>query len=435
MASLSGVVASIPSPSVGELSLGPLNLRLYGLVVALGVIAAAYLAGVLLRHRGLSSELAVHAAVIGVPMGLIGARIYHVITDWKLYRENWVDIFKIWEGGLGIPGAIAGGFLGGLLALRIRKAPMMPVVDAAAAAFPLGQAIGRLGNYFNQELFGRPTDLPWGLEIDPGNRPALYLDEETFHPTFAYEGLWNLAACAVLVWVFRRRFLPSGHMFALYLALYSAGRLWVEALRADPASLILGVRVNIWVMGAVLILSLAFLLTFTRKARKAEQEAADEAAAEDEGEDVGDVGDGESDEPGEPGGDWDDGQAGSDEGEAGDGEAGSDERDMGGDESGSDEGDGDDRGDGKGGDDEGDGKDGDDEGDGKDGESADSAAVGESKEATDAEEGADAAAPAAPEEEEIAPEGDVADASAVAEASLSRSFLRRLRRAGSAEDE
>lgn len=229
MASLSGVVASIPSPSVGELSLGPLNLRLYGLVVALGVIAAAYLAGVLLRHRGLSSELAVHAAVIGVPMGLIGARIYHVITDWKLYRENWVDIFKIWEGGLGIPGAIAGGFLGGLLALRIRKAPMMPVVDAAAAAFPLGQAIGRLGNYFNQELFGRPTDLPWGLEIDLGNRPPLYLDEETFHPTFAYEGLWNLAACAVLVWVFRRRFLPSGHMFALYLALYSAGRLWVEA--------------------------------------------------------------------------------------------------------------------------------------------------------------------------------------------------------------
>ena len=419
MASLSGVVASIPSPSVGELSLGPLNLRLYGLVVALGVIAAAYLAGVLLRHRGLSSELAVHAAVIGVPMGLIGARIYHVITDWKLYRENWVDIFKIWEGGLGIPGAIAGGFLGGLLALRIRKAPMMPVVDAAAAAFPLGQAIGRLGNYFNQELFGRPTDLPWGLEIDLGNRPPLYLDEETFHPTFAYEGLWNLAACAVLVWVFRRRFLPSGHMFALYLALYSAGRLWVEALRADPASLILGVRVNIWVMGAVLILSLAFLLTFTRKARKAEQEAADEVAAEDAGDAVGAVGDGESDEAGEPGGDWDDGQAGSDEGdegEAGVGEVGSDEVEAGVGEVGSDEGEGEPG------------------GDGKDGESADSAAVGD---AGDAEEGADAAAPAEPaEEEKIAPEEDVAGASAAAEASSSRSFLRlRLRPAGSAEDE
>ena len=366
MTSLSSVVASIPSPSVGELSLGPLNLRLYGLMVALGVIAATYLAGALLRHRGLSSEFAVHAAVIGVPMGLIGARIYHVITDWKMYRENWVDIFKIWEGGLGIPGAIAGGFLGGLLALRIRKAPMWPVVDAAAAAFPLGQAIGRLGNYFNQELFGRPTDLPWGLEIDPGNRPKLYPNEETFHPTFAYEGLWNLAACAVLVWVFRRRFLPSGHVLALYLALYSAGRLWVEALRADPASLILGVRVNIWVMGAVLILSLAFLLTFTRKAaRKAGQEAVDEAAAEVDGADVDE-------------GDW----GGGSDGDAGDAEEGA------------------------------------------------PAAPAEEKIAS--EEGADAAAPVAPED---APEEDVADASAAAEASLSRSFLRRRRRAGSTEDE
>ena len=315
MTLLSDVVASIPSPGVGELRLGPLNLRLYGLMVALGVIAAVYLAGRLLRHRGLSADLIVNAAVIGVPMGLIGARVYHVITDWKLYTgTNWVDIFKIWEGGLGIPGAIAGGFLGGLIAIRLRKLPMRPIVDASAAAFPLGQAIGRLGNYFNQELFGRPTDLPWGLEIDEIHRPPQYRDVETFHPTFAYEGLWNLGACAVLVWVFRRRLLPSGHMFVLYLALYSAGRLWVEALRADPASLILGLRVNIWVMGVVLILSLAFLLTFTRKARKEEAEGGGPA----EDADAAGGAAGEAEANGEDG----EAEAAGDEGTGDDGETG-----------------------------------------------------------------------------------------------------------------
>ena len=329
--------------------------------------------------------MAVHAAVIGVPMGLIGARVYHVITDWKLYRENWVDIFKIWEGGLGIPGGIAGGVLGGLLALRIRKLPMRPVVDAAAAAIPLGQVIGRLGNYFNQELFGRPTDLPWGLEIDELKRPPQYFAEETFHPTFAYEGLWNLGACAVLVWVFRRRHLPSGHLFALYLAIYSAGRLWVEALRADQASLILGVRVNIWVMGAVLILSLAFLLTFTRKARRAEQEAADEASAgesEDGAGEVEEVGSaGAAEEVGSAGAAEEAGSAGEAVGDGGTGSAGVAV------------------------------------GDGEAGSAG--VAVGDGEAGTAGEAVGD---------------GEAVDA-APAEASSNRSFLRRLRREGSTEDE
>ncbi len=268
MTSFHAVVAYIQSPRVGQISLGPLNLRLYGLMVALGVVAAIYLAGWLLRTRGISSELAIHVAVLGVPLGLIGARAYHVITDWKLYQGRAVDIFKIWEGGLGIPGAIVGGVLGGLLVVRIRKLEVRPLLDAAAAGIPLGQAIGRLGNYFNQELFGRPTELPWGLRIDEVNRPPEYVEFETFHPTFLYESLWNVGVCLLAIWAFRRMWLPSGHLFALYVALYSGGRLWVEALRSDPASLVLGVRINIWVMGFVLIAAAAFLLTVTRKAHK-----------------------------------------------------------------------------------------------------------------------------------------------------------------------
>ena len=285
------VLASIPSPSVGQWRLGPLNLRLYGLMIALGVIAAAWLAGRLLRARGFPADYAVQVCIVGVPMGLIGARAYHVITDWKLYwgeGQNWVEIFYIWKGGLGIPGGIVGGVAGGMLVVRLRKLPWRTLLDVAAAAFPLGQAIGRLGNYFNQELFGRPTDLPWGLEIDPVNRPAEFIEHATFHPTFAYEGLWNIGACGILIWCFKRRLpdgrqlVPVGHLFVLYLIIYSGGRLWVESLRADPASLILGVRVNIWVMGAVLILATLFLLTITRRAQR--RSSAVEIAVLDDGE-------------------------------------------------------------------------------------------------------------------------------------------------------
>ncbi len=264
------MIASIPSPDVGTLSLGPLNLRLYGLMVALGVIGGAYLGARALQRRGLNPEWAVQVCTVGVPFGLIGARAYHVLTDWKSYQGRWVDVVKIWEGGLGIPGAILGAVLGALIVIRLRGMPLRAMLDMGAVGIPLGQAIGRLGNWFNQELFGRPTDLPWGLEIDQRHRPVEYLDNETFHPTFAYEMAWNLLACGLLWRLYRRDTLPRGHLFALYLFLYSAGRLWIEALRVDRASLLAGVRVNIWVMGGVGVLSVLFLLFVTPRRRRIE---------------------------------------------------------------------------------------------------------------------------------------------------------------------
>ena len=264
------MIASIPSPDVGTLSLGPLNLRLYGLMVALGVIAGAYMAARQLQRRGLNPEWAVQVCTVGVPMGLIGARAYHVLTDWKSYQGRWVDVVKIWEGGLGIPGGIVGAVLGGLIVIRLRRLPLRSMLDTVAVGFPAGQFIGRLGNWFNQELFGRPTDLPWGLEIDPEHRPLEYADAETFHPAFAYEMVWNLLVLGFVWRTDRRGRLPRGHLLVLYLFLYSAGRLWIEALRVDPASLLLGVRVNIWVMGGVLVLSGLFLLVVTPRRRRFE---------------------------------------------------------------------------------------------------------------------------------------------------------------------
>lgn len=264
------MIASIPSPDVGTLSLGPLNLRLYGLMVALGVIAGAYMAARQLQRRGLNPEWAVQVCTVGVPMGLIGARAYHVLTDWKSYQGRWVDVVKIWEGGLGIPGGIVGAVLGGLIVIRLRRMPLRSMLDTVAVGFPAGQFIGRLGNWFNQELFGRPTDLPWGLEIDPEHRPLEYADAETFHPAFAYEMVWNLLVLGFVWRTDRRGRLPRGHLLVLYLFLYSAGRLWIEALRVDPASLLLGVRVNIWVMGGVLVLSGLFLLVVTPRRRRFE---------------------------------------------------------------------------------------------------------------------------------------------------------------------
>ena len=307
------MIASIPSPDVGTLSLGPLNLRLYGLMVALGVIAGVYAAARLLQRRGLNPEWAVQVSTVGVPMGLIGARAYHVLTDWKSYQGRWVDVVKIWEGGLGIPGGILGAVLGGLIVIRLRRLPLRSLLDAGAVGFPVGQFVGRLGNWFNQELFGRPTDLPWGLEIDREHRPAEYLDAETFHPTFAYEMVWNMLVFGLLWRVGVRGRLPRGHLIVLYLFSYAAGRLWIEALRVDPASLLLDVRVNIWVMGGVLVLSGLFLLLVTPRRRRAEVSPETTAPVGAEGAAPGEDHDAEPGEAAEPSVDDSEGEAGSDE--------------------------------------------------------------------------------------------------------------------------
>jgi prolipoprotein diacylglyceryl transferase len=252
------VLGSIPSP--GSNRIGPLHA--YGLMIALGVLAAIEITSRRWKVRGGDPNDIWSLAVWAVPAGLVGSRLYHVITDWRTYFGEGgrpVEALYIWQGGLGIPGGIIGGVLVGAWVASRRGMRLPTALDCVAPAFPVAQAIGRIGNWFNQEVFGNPTDLPWGLEIDPQHRPAGYAEYETFHPTFLYEGLWNLALAGLLIALDRKRILRPGNLFVLYVGGYALGRLWVEALRIDPASVVLGLRVNIWmslltIAGVVVVL-------------------------------------------------------------------------------------------------------------------------------------------------------------------------------------
>lgn len=253
---LAALIASIPAPPFSDL--GPF--RLYGLSIALGVVAAVMISSDRWADRGGDPDDIGGIAIWAVPAGVIGSRIYHVATDWKTYQDDWLGAFEIWNGGLGIPGGIFFGVLVGLLVVRAKGLPKLTLMDIAAPAIPVAQAIGRLGNYFNQEVFGRATTLPWGLEVDPEFRPAGSESAETFHPTFLYEALWNIALALLLIRLDRKRKLRPGQIFTLYVLGYAAGRLWVEMLRADPASLVLGIRINIWMSAIVGLLALAIFV-------------------------------------------------------------------------------------------------------------------------------------------------------------------------------
>ncbi len=250
------LIFAIPSPSSGSIDIGPLTFRAYGLMIAFGVLAAVWLAGKRFAERGYHPDHASGLAMWAVPAGLVGARLYHVVTDYQKFQGQWIDVFKIWEGGLGILGGIIAGVIAGAAYARKHDLPTDMVAGVVAPALPLAQAIGRWGNWFNQELYGSPTDLPWGLRIDPENRPGELPDVETFQPTFLYESLWNFALVLVLLRVDRTKRLKPWGLFAGYLAGYSTGRLWIESVRIDHANQILGLRVNLWVFSAVLILSM-----------------------------------------------------------------------------------------------------------------------------------------------------------------------------------
>jgi prolipoprotein diacylglyceryl transferase len=256
-----GLLASIPSPSSGSIHIGSLQLRMYGLMIALGVIAAVWLFGRRMEQKAIGTrDDAASIALWAVPAGVIGARLYHVITDWQLFRDDPVRVFYIWEGGLGIWGGIALGVAVGLWRAAKKGIPLLPAADCAAPALALAQAIGRLGNWWNQELFGRPTDLPWGLEISPSNRPDGYEQFATFHPTFLYEALWNLGLCLALVAIDRRFRLRPGRLFVMYVAGYTFARFWIEGLRIDSANEFAGLRVNEWVSAIVFLLAAGFLV-------------------------------------------------------------------------------------------------------------------------------------------------------------------------------
>jgi prolipoprotein diacylglyceryl transferase len=246
-ANWAAAVLSIPSPSTNIWYIGAFPLRAYALCIIAGIIVALIIATRRWQARGGTADSMELMVVVGVPFGILGARLYHVITDYQLYfgpGRQPLDALKIWQGGLGVWGAIAFGILGGYLVARRRKIAFPAVLDAIAPAILVAQAIGRLGNWFNQELFGRPTTLPWGVAIASDYRPAGYAQFATFHPTFLYEMLWNLAAAVLLVWLDRRFRLGHGKVFALYVMLYCAGRFWIEALRIDTVNEIGGFRLN-----------------------------------------------------------------------------------------------------------------------------------------------------------------------------------------------
>ncbi|NHI10237.1 Prolipoprotein diacylglyceryl transferase 1 [Streptomyces sp. KO7888] len=257
-------LAFIPSPSRGVLYLGPIPLRGYAFCIIIGVFVAVWLGNKRWIARGGRSGTVADIAVWAVPFGLVGGRLYHVITDYQLYfseGRDWVDAFKVWEGGLGIWGAIAFGAVGAWIGARRRGVPMPAYADAVAPGIALAQAIGRWGNWFNQELYGKPTDLPWAVEITStadGRLPG------TYHPTFLYESLWCIGVALLVIWADRRFRLGHGRAFALYVAAYCAGRFWTEYLRVDDAHHIFGLRLNNWTALFVFLLAVLYMVLSAR---------------------------------------------------------------------------------------------------------------------------------------------------------------------------
>lgn len=261
---------ALPSPSNGVWHLGPVPVRGYALCIVLGIVAAVWLSERRWVARGGKAGEIQDVALWAVPFGIVGARLYHVATDHDLYfgagRSAW-NILYVWHGGLGIWGGIAGGALGAYLAARRRNILMRPLMDVIAPTLLVAQAIGRWGNWFNQELYGRPTDLPWGLEIDEAHRVSGYESATTFHPTFLYECLWNLAGFAVLLWLERRFRIGYGRVMALYVMIYTAGRFWIEQLRIDTVELhdVLGMRFNVWTSVVLFVAALAYFVWSLRR--------------------------------------------------------------------------------------------------------------------------------------------------------------------------
>ncbi|MDX6645345.1 MAG: hypothetical protein QOK40_1072 [Miltoncostaeaceae bacterium] len=244
---LAPLAASIPSPSVDTIHVGPATVHVYALCILAGIGVAIWLTRRRWMAVGGRSETVMEVALWSVLAGFVGARLYFVLTSWEQVPDDWWGPIAIWDGGLGIWGGVLGGALAGTWLLRRRGESVARFADAVAPGLIIAQGIGRLGNYFNQELFGGPTDLPWGLEVDPINRPDQYVDSATFHPTFLYEMLWDVAFGLALVWIGRRfRIRPPG-LFALYVAGYSFARIFEELLRVDPSHRFLGQRVNFYV--------------------------------------------------------------------------------------------------------------------------------------------------------------------------------------------
>jgi prolipoprotein diacylglyceryl transferase len=281
----------IPSPSQGVWYLGAVPIRGYALCIIAGILAAIWIGERRWVARGgLRGEVS-DLALWAVPFGVVGGRVYHVITDHDLYfgsGKQPIQALYIWRGGLGIWGAIALGALGVWLGSRSKGIRFSSIIDAMAPGVLVAQALGRWGNWFNQELFGKPTTLPWGLKIDPLNRPPGFEQYATFQPTFLYESIWDLAAFAFVIWADRRFKLGHGRVMALYVMAYTAGRGWIEMLRIDDVEYqhVFGLRLNVWTSIILFILATAYFIRSSRRHPGRETEvyndkrlAADRAAA------------------------------------------------------------------------------------------------------------------------------------------------------------
>ncbi|WP_257158487.1 prolipoprotein diacylglyceryl transferase [Corynebacterium cystitidis] len=271
------ILANIPSPSQGVWELGPIPIRAYALFIVIGILVALWLTLRRYRAKGGDPDVVWDAAIVAVPAGIIGGRLYHVITDYDKYfgpGKNLWDAFNIAGGGLGIWGAVALGGVAVWILFRVKKLPLGPFADAVAPGIIVAQAIGRLGNWFNQELYGRPTDVPWALDIyyrvDEAGNFAPLTGQSTgeviasVHPTFLYELVWNLLVFVFLLWAERKWRLGHGRVFALYVVGYTLGRFWIELLRDDTANMILGLRVNTWVSAIVFIVALIVFFKLPR---------------------------------------------------------------------------------------------------------------------------------------------------------------------------
>ena len=264
------IVTAIPSPDVSFIELGPFRLHFYALFILTGIILALILTESRLRSRGAEAGVALDISLWAIPFGILGGRFFHVIThpnDYFFEGADLLAVFRIWEGGLAIYGALMFGALGAFIGARQSGLKFVSYLDAVAPGVLLAQAVGRWGNYFNNELFGLPTDLPWGLEISSNNPayPAGLPEGVLFHPTFLYESIWSLAGVALLLAADKRFNLRWGKMLGLYLVYYSIGRIWVEAIRIDPSEVLLGLRINIWSAIAGILVGLAILLLQSRR--------------------------------------------------------------------------------------------------------------------------------------------------------------------------
>ncbi len=280
------MITALPSPPESVWHLGPVPLRAYALAIRLGIAAALWLTTKRWVERGGEPDTVLEIAFWAVPFGIIGGRIYHVVSSPDAYfgpGGDPVSALFIWEGGLGIWGAVAFGAVGAWIGCRRQGVRLAPWADALAPGLLVAQAIGRLGNWFNQELFGAPTTVPWGLRIDPDSPtfPAGVGAGTLFHPTFLYEMLWNLAGAALIIWLDRRFRLGHGRVFWLYVLYYTVGRLWIELLRIDPAEEVLGLRLNVWTSILVGLTALVFFVVLGRRHPERETDLLLPAAAQD----------------------------------------------------------------------------------------------------------------------------------------------------------